>query len=229
MPEKENLDPAEVAFFSDLQTIISRRPQRLPQQISRICGVDAAYDGDRVFAAACLFESGQPSAEALCVGRCTVPYVSGLFYLREGPFAVEAVEEAESSASTGLLRRPWCGPSAFRRVGHHLRDGPRHPERRDREIDFGGNGRRGRSGTRQTCDRSEKRGVRHEARSQEILEPGVLRITPGTRANHRERGPSLSPSDCQSGPVRERGTTFVRRGVGQKLAGVDAFRRQNQL
>src|ERR1700730_5246754 len=91
MPEKENLDPAEVAFFSDLQTIISRRPQRLPQQISRICGVDAAYDGDRVFAAACLFESGQPSAEALCVGRCTGPYGSGLFYLREGPFAVEAV------------------------------------------------------------------------------------------------------------------------------------------
>jgi deoxyribonuclease V len=87
------LDPAEAAFFSDLQSILSKRPLALSRDLIRICGVDAAYDGDRIFAAASLFESGRLSEEALCTGRCTLPYVSGLFYLREGPFAVEAVRK----------------------------------------------------------------------------------------------------------------------------------------
>jgi deoxyribonuclease V len=87
----QNLDPAEATFFSDLQRILSRRPRALPRRFTRVCGVDAAYEGDRVFAAACLFERGRLSEEAVCSGRCSLPYVSGLFYLREGPFVVEAV------------------------------------------------------------------------------------------------------------------------------------------
>lgn len=89
------LDPAEISFFSDLQTILSKRPRRLPEEISAVCGVDAAYEGDRVFASACLFEKGKLAAKALCVGTCSFPYVPGLFYLREGPFAVAAVRRLE--------------------------------------------------------------------------------------------------------------------------------------
>ena len=93
MPAEETLDPAEVAFFSQLQTILSKKPLHLPKAISRVCGVDAAYDGDRVFSAAYLFDKGKPVAKAVCVGTCSLPYVPGLFYLREGPFAVAAVRK----------------------------------------------------------------------------------------------------------------------------------------
>ncbi len=89
------MDPAEVAFFSDLQTMLARRRRALPGPTTRICGVDAAYHGDRVFAAACLFENGRLVEEGSCAGRCSLPYVSGLFYLREGPFAVAAVRSLE--------------------------------------------------------------------------------------------------------------------------------------
>jgi len=40
---------------------------------------------------ASLFDGGLPAETSTYVGRCTFPYASGLFYLREGPFAVEAV------------------------------------------------------------------------------------------------------------------------------------------
>jgi deoxyribonuclease V len=89
------LDPAEEAFFSDLQRILARRERVLPKSITRICGVDAAYYGDRVFAAARVFERGRLVAEASCEGTCSIPYVSGLFYLREGPFAVAAVRSLD--------------------------------------------------------------------------------------------------------------------------------------
>ena len=85
------MDPAETAFFSDLQRILWRKERPLPKPLVRVCGVDAAYDGDRVFASACLLERGELVASALCEGTCSLPYVSGLFYLREGPFAVAAL------------------------------------------------------------------------------------------------------------------------------------------
>lgn len=93
---KRGLDPAEAAFFSDLQSMVARRRLAVPRPITRICGVDAAYAGDSVFAAACLLEKGRSVARAVYEGRCSLPYVSGLFYLREGPFAVAAVRSLEA-------------------------------------------------------------------------------------------------------------------------------------
>jgi deoxyribonuclease V len=92
---KQLLDPAESSFFSELQEIVARRRKVLPMSVSRICGVDAAYDGDRIFAAASLFEKSQLIATGSYVGNCSLPYASGLFYLREGPFAVAAVRSLE--------------------------------------------------------------------------------------------------------------------------------------
>jgi deoxyribonuclease V len=85
------LDPAEVSFFGDLQRFIRRKEASLPKDVSRICAVDAAYRGDRVVAAASVFEGEELRDEECYAGRCSIPYVSGLFYLREGPFVVEAV------------------------------------------------------------------------------------------------------------------------------------------
>ena len=95
---KGPLDPAESRFFAMLQGILSKRRVPLPKEISRICAVDAAYRGDLVVAVASLFDGGLPAETSAYVGKCTLPYASGLFYLREGPFAVEAVR--------GLRLRP---------------------------------------------------------------------------------------------------------------------------
>jgi deoxyribonuclease V len=88
---KQVLDPAEVNFFSDLQKMLAKRNEALPSSVSTICGVDAAYHGDRVFAAACMFQMGRLAAKGAYSGMCSLPYVAGLFYLREGPFVVAAV------------------------------------------------------------------------------------------------------------------------------------------
>ncbi len=85
------LDGAETAFFADLQGLLFSKKRPLPQKISRICAVDAAYRGDAVVAVATVYEDGRFSAESEYSGRCTFPYLSGLFYLREGPFVVETV------------------------------------------------------------------------------------------------------------------------------------------
>jgi deoxyribonuclease V len=90
------LDAAEVAFFADLQRIVSRRNTRCPKDVMRICAADAAYGGDHVVAVASVFEDGRLLEESSYVGSCNLPYVSGLFYLREGPFVVEAIRELEA-------------------------------------------------------------------------------------------------------------------------------------
>ncbi len=74
-----------------MQTVVSRKKERLPEKITRICAVDAAYKGDRAAAVATTFEEGRFSERSAYAGRCSLPYVSGLFYLREGPFVTEAV------------------------------------------------------------------------------------------------------------------------------------------
>jgi deoxyribonuclease V len=85
------LDAAEATFFGDVQKILFKRKQRLPKVVSRICSVDAAYRDDDVVAVASLFEDGRLLDEACYRGKCSLPYVSGLFYLLEGPFVTEAV------------------------------------------------------------------------------------------------------------------------------------------
>ena len=86
------LDAAEVAFFAYLQRLISRRNMFLPKDVSRICAVDAAYRKRRVVAVASVFEHGRLLEANSYAGSCSLPYVSGLFYLREGPFVVQAVK-----------------------------------------------------------------------------------------------------------------------------------------
>ncbi|HME18808.1 MAG TPA: endonuclease V [Nitrososphaerales archaeon] len=90
------LDPAEAAFFASLQGILYRRKVAFPRTLSRICAVDAAYSGDRIVAVASLFRDGRHEETSSYVGSCSLPYVSGLFFLREGPFVAEAVKGLES-------------------------------------------------------------------------------------------------------------------------------------
>jgi deoxyribonuclease V len=91
MSIKHILDHAEIAFFAELQKFIHRKKIPLLRNVSKICAVDAAYHGDRVVAVASVFDRGRLAERSSYTGRCSLPYVSGLFYLREGPFVVEAV------------------------------------------------------------------------------------------------------------------------------------------
>jgi len=87
-----DLDEAETEFFAALQKLLSEEGKPLPRHIAKICAVDAAYDGDRVVAAASVFDEGRMTERSFYAGRCSFPYITGLFYLREGPFVVEAVK-----------------------------------------------------------------------------------------------------------------------------------------
>jgi deoxyribonuclease V len=90
------IDPAEAVYFSNLQRVLTNRRVALPESVSRICAVDAAYRDDCVIAVASLMEGGTPAEESHYSGTSTFPYVSGLFYLREGPFVVEAVRRLKT-------------------------------------------------------------------------------------------------------------------------------------
>lgn len=96
--ETDRIDPAEIDFFERIQSLISAEAVRVPHHISSICGVDAAYSskGNRVVAAATLFVDGRLEKTSVYSGRFTFPYVSGLFYLHEGPFTVAAIRKLGS-------------------------------------------------------------------------------------------------------------------------------------
>jgi deoxyribonuclease V len=87
------LDPAEIRFFEEIQTLLNARAVRLSHRIDNICGVDAAYSskGNKVAAAAVLLKGRYQREVATYQGEFSLPYVSGLFYLHEGPFAIAAV------------------------------------------------------------------------------------------------------------------------------------------
>jgi deoxyribonuclease V len=88
---KRGLDAAEIAFFADLQSIIYRKKEPLPVDFTRIGAVDAAYRGDRIVAVASVIDDRRLVEQSSYAGNCSLPYLSGLFYLREGPFVTEAV------------------------------------------------------------------------------------------------------------------------------------------
>ncbi len=96
MNHGKSLDEAEASFFAELQTFLSSNEKPLARKLTRICAVDAAYDGDQVAAVATLLLDGRMAEQATYFGHCTFPYVSGLFYLREGPPAVEAVRRLKT-------------------------------------------------------------------------------------------------------------------------------------
>ncbi len=89
---KEVPDQAELRFFERLQTLLKTPAVHLSKRLARICAADASYLGREVVSAAVLAVDGTITETYRYRGRFTFPYVSGLFYLHEGPFAVAAIE-----------------------------------------------------------------------------------------------------------------------------------------
>jgi deoxyinosine 3'endonuclease (endonuclease V) len=96
--KSSNLDPAEITFFEQIQFLINVDPINLPNRLTTLCGVDSAYseEENRVFSTAVSFVDGLHSETATYEGMFSLPYVSGLFYLHEGPFAVAAVRKLQN-------------------------------------------------------------------------------------------------------------------------------------
>jgi deoxyribonuclease V len=95
--ERNSVDEAELSFFAALQKLIPRKKPSLPRRLRRICCVDARYTERRAVSVASLFEDGSQLAVSVYRGNFTFPYVSGLMYLHEGPFVVEAVRRLKVS------------------------------------------------------------------------------------------------------------------------------------
>jgi deoxyinosine 3'endonuclease (endonuclease V) len=89
----EGLDGAEEGFFASLQTLLHARAKSMPKKISRICAVDASYRSNRVAAVATEAVDGRVVERSVYAGHFSFPYVAGLLYLHEGPFATEAVNK----------------------------------------------------------------------------------------------------------------------------------------
>ncbi len=91
-------DEAEFRFFEGLQDLFSLPSVAFPKLVKTICAADAAYRGRVVVSAAAISVNGAITKSYCYRGRFTFPYVSGLFYIHEGPFVVAAIE--------GLRSRP---------------------------------------------------------------------------------------------------------------------------
>jgi deoxyribonuclease V len=78
-----------------LQLELAARVRCVPLKspLRLVAGVDAAFSGTRVFAAACLyaFPSLEPVEDAAASGEIGFPYVPGFLTFREGPAILEAV------------------------------------------------------------------------------------------------------------------------------------------
>lgn len=101
MTSDREIDKAEIVFFEELQRLIGSAIKKVPlsRNISTICGVDAAYSQKdyRVTSVAVVFADGRFEESSSYTGRFTFPYVSGLFFMHEGPFVVAAVRKLKHS------------------------------------------------------------------------------------------------------------------------------------
>jgi len=83
-------------FFAEIQALLSRSVELRHLHLSpgaKVCALDASYRDGEVRVGAAVFELPEMVAleEHSFSGRTPFPYVPGLFYLREGPFAAEAL------------------------------------------------------------------------------------------------------------------------------------------
>jgi deoxyribonuclease V len=100
------IDEAERSFFESLQTHLNAQAREGEDELRQhvcdpktVCGVDAAYlDDGTVVSVASLIDSKTLALveQTTYRGKATFPYVPGLFYLREGPFACRAVSNLEA-------------------------------------------------------------------------------------------------------------------------------------
>lgn len=97
-------DPAEAA---ELQALLSAKVEIIPLGSAPefVAGVDAAFEGGEIFAAATLYEypGMTPVEDAFYQGETKFPYIPGLFAFREGPALVEALKRLKNRPDVILI------------------------------------------------------------------------------------------------------------------------------
>lgn len=141
--------PRDREKFAGLESEIRSRTRLSPLQGEprRVAGVDAAFFGDRIIGAACLYEYPEMTrvAEATCEVRTTFPYIPGYLSFREGPAVIRAVRELPeepdvvlfdgqgiahprglgiAAVAGTLMDIPSVGVAKSRLVGEHGEPGP---------------------------------------------------------------------------------------------------------
>ncbi|MEM0374941.1 MAG: endonuclease V [Nitrososphaerota archaeon] len=107
-------------FFADVQRVLARSVELSHLHLTdgiRVCAIDASYSENRVRVGAVLWELPSMTAleEIRFSGTTHFPYIPGLFYLREGPFAAEAFRRL--SVRPDLLLLEGHGVAHPRRAG----------------------------------------------------------------------------------------------------------------
>jgi deoxyinosine 3'endonuclease (endonuclease V) len=95
-------------FFIEIQLLLSRSVELRHLHLNpgaRVYALDASYRDSEVRVGAAVF--GLPRREVLeelsFSGHTPFPYVPGLFYMREGPFAVEALRRLSAVPDLALV------------------------------------------------------------------------------------------------------------------------------
>lgn len=87
--------PADIRQAREIQIALAARVRCIPLEspIRLIAGVDASFSGDRIFAAACLydFRSMDVVEEAVASLPLAFPYVPGFLSFREGPVVLDVL------------------------------------------------------------------------------------------------------------------------------------------
>ena len=89
--------PHNTAEAKHIQFTLSKKVEIVPlkKQPRTVAGVDAAFSGNTIIAAACLFTYPEliPLEDTYAVGNVSFPYVPGLLSFREGPAIIEALNK----------------------------------------------------------------------------------------------------------------------------------------
>jgi deoxyinosine 3'endonuclease (endonuclease V) len=105
-------------FFAEVQLLLSRSVELRHLHLSpgaRVCALDASYRDGEVRVGAAVFELPRMEVfeELSFSGHTPFPYVPGLFYMREGSFAIEALRRLSVAPDWPL----WRGTASLIRAG----------------------------------------------------------------------------------------------------------------
>jgi len=105
LPKRDMKWPMTLTAARRFQEICRKRVKTssLAREPEYVGGVDAAYSGNRVYAAACLYQLPELKIveTSYAVMKTSFPYVSGYLFLREGPAIIAAIQQL--SRQPGLV------------------------------------------------------------------------------------------------------------------------------
>ncbi|MEW6115489.1 MAG: deoxyribonuclease V [Nitrospirota bacterium] len=99
--------PKDIEEARDIQNRLREEVKAVPldRELSLIAGVDAAFMGDTIIAAVCLYKYPEITLieDAHAVEKVTFPYIPGFLSFREGPAFISAVNKLSAKPDVLLI------------------------------------------------------------------------------------------------------------------------------